>query len=98
MSIDKAGCFPSIALHMYCCYIRSVVLLHDAVGWSAVCDCGISGSYSLTIRCFWYGLIFNVPVNSNCHVGTVSSCYKIYFPVQAWRKEKNSTLFRYVCL
>ena len=23
-------------------------LLHDAMGWSAVCDCGISWSYSLT--------------------------------------------------
>ena len=27
------------------------VLPHGAVGWFAVCDCGISCSYSLT---FWY--------------------------------------------
>ena len=26
----------------------SVALPHGAVGWSAVCDCGISWSYSLT--------------------------------------------------
>ena len=25
-----------------------VALPHDAVGWSSVCDCGISRSYSLT--------------------------------------------------
>ena len=25
----------------------SVALPHGAVGWSAVCDCGISGSYSI---------------------------------------------------
>ena len=33
---------------MYCYYKCSVALLHGAVGWSAVCDCGISWSYSLT--------------------------------------------------
>ena len=27
-----------------------MTLPHDAVGWSAVCDCGISLSYSLTFR------------------------------------------------
>ena len=31
-------------------YDCSVVLPHGAVGWSAVCDCGISGSYSLIFR------------------------------------------------
>ena len=35
---------------MYCYYKQSVALPHGAVGWSAVCDCGISWSYSLT---FW---------------------------------------------
>ena len=35
---ERAGC-----LSCYCkCY---VALPHDAVGWSAVCDCGISLSY-----------------------------------------------------
>ena len=28
----------------------SVALTHGAVGWSAVCDCGISCSYSLNFR------------------------------------------------
>ena len=31
-----------IVLHMYCYYKYSVVLPRGAVGWSAVCDCGIS--------------------------------------------------------
>ena len=38
----KAGCFAIIVFQMYCYYICSVALLHGAVGWSAVCDCGIS--------------------------------------------------------
>ena len=33
---------------MYCYCKCSLALLHGAVGWSAVCDCGISLSYSLT--------------------------------------------------
>ena len=33
---------------MYCYYKCSVALPHGASGWSAVCDCGISWSYSLT--------------------------------------------------
>ena len=31
-----------IILQMYCYYKCSVALPHGAVGWSAVCDCGIS--------------------------------------------------------
>ena len=37
-----------IVLRMYCSCGCSVALPHDAVGWSALCDCGISLSYSLT--------------------------------------------------
>ena len=40
--------FAFIVLQMYCYYKCSVALPHGAVGWSAVCDCGISWSYSLT--------------------------------------------------
>ena len=29
-----------------------MALPHGAVGWSAVCDCGISGLYSLTLKMF----------------------------------------------
>ena len=29
--------------------VSSVVLAHGAMGWSAVCDCGISWSYSLAV-------------------------------------------------
>ena len=31
-----------IVLQMYCYYKYSVAVPHDTVGWSAVCDCGIS--------------------------------------------------------
>ena len=44
----RAGCFAFIVLRMSCYCICSVTFPHDAVGWSAVCDCGISGSNSLT--------------------------------------------------
>ena len=39
---EKAGCFAIIVLHMYCFHKCYVALPHGAVGWSAVCDCGIS--------------------------------------------------------
>ena len=39
---EKVGCLASIVLQMHCFYKRSVALLHGVVGWSAVCDCGIS--------------------------------------------------------
>ena len=34
---------------MPCFYYRYLPLPHVSKGWSVVCDCGISGSYSLTI-------------------------------------------------
>ena len=39
---EKAGCFALIALHISCYCRCSVALPHVAVGWSALCDCGIS--------------------------------------------------------
>ena len=39
---EEAGCFAFIVLQMYCYYKCSVALPHGAMGWSAVCDCGIS--------------------------------------------------------
>ena len=38
----KAGFFAIIVLQMYCYYNCSVSFPHGAVGWSAVCECGIS--------------------------------------------------------
>ena len=38
----ESGCFTLIVFLMYCDYWCSVALPRDAVGWSAVCDCGIS--------------------------------------------------------
>ena len=39
---EKAGGVAIIVLPMYCNYECSVALPRSAVGWSAVCDCGIS--------------------------------------------------------
>ena len=44
---EKSGCFAIIAFQMYCYYKCSVALPRGALGWSAVCDCGISCSYLL---------------------------------------------------
>ena len=38
----KVGCFAIIVLVMCCYYKCSGALPHGAVGWFAVCDCGIS--------------------------------------------------------
>ena len=38
---EKAGCFASIVLQMYCYYKCSVALPRGAVGWYAVCICDI---------------------------------------------------------
>ena len=38
---EKAGCFASIVLQMYCYYKCSVALPRSAVGWYAVCICDI---------------------------------------------------------
>ena len=37
----RVGCFAFIVFWMSCYCKRSMSLLHGAVGWSAVCDCGI---------------------------------------------------------
>ena len=39
---EKAGCFAIIVLQMYCYNNCSVALPHGAMGWYAVCDCGIT--------------------------------------------------------
>ena len=38
----KLVAFSNIVLQMHCYYKCSVALLHGAVGWSALCDCGTS--------------------------------------------------------
>ena len=44
----RAGCFTLIVFLLLCGCLCSVSLPHGAVGWSAVCECGISWSYLLT--------------------------------------------------
>ena len=39
---ERAGCFAFIVFQMSCYCKCPVPLPHDAVGWSAVCDCGIA--------------------------------------------------------
>ena len=42
---NRAGCFVLVVFLMSCGCWCSVALPHDAVCWSAVCDCGIAWSY-----------------------------------------------------
>ena len=44
---ERASYFAFIVLQMSCYCICFVTLTHGAVGWSAVCDCGIFLSNSL---------------------------------------------------
>ena len=39
---ERAGCFAFIVFRMSCYCNFFVALSHGAVGWSAVCGCGIS--------------------------------------------------------
>ena len=45
-----AGCLAIVVFLMYCYYRVSVARPRGAMGWSAVCDCGITWSCSLA---FW---------------------------------------------
>ena len=47
-SAIRLGCFAFIFFRKSCYCKCSVALPRGAVGWSAVCDCGISCLYSLT--------------------------------------------------
>ena len=38
---ERAGCFTSIVIQISFDYYFSVALPHGAVGWYAVCNCGI---------------------------------------------------------
>ena len=40
--VEKAGCIAFIVLQMYCYYKCSVAVPRGAMGWSAVCDCGVT--------------------------------------------------------
>ena len=46
---EIASCFTLGVFLMLCDCYCSVALPHGAVGWSAVCDCGISLIYSFTL-------------------------------------------------
>ena len=42
--VKRAGCVTFLVFLMSCDCCRSLPLPHGAVGWSSVCDCGISWS------------------------------------------------------
>ena len=46
--IEKAGCFNFIVILLSCDCLCCMALPHGVVGRFAVCDCGMSLSYSLT--------------------------------------------------
>ena len=54
-----------IVLQMYCYFKCSVALPHDAVGWSAMCDCGIFLSYSLSV----------LQMQKECNIFQQKICY-----------------------
>ena len=47
-----AGCFTLNVFLMLCVSRYSLALPYSTMGWSAVCDCGISRSYSLVFVYF----------------------------------------------
>ena len=47
--LDRAGCFAFIVFRMSCYCKCPVALPHSAMGGSAVCDYGVSLSYSLFV-------------------------------------------------
>ena len=51
----RDGCFPYCVLafmcvHLYVCFLEA--LPHGAMGWSVICNCGISWSHSLFLKLF----------------------------------------------
>ena len=54
----RAGCFTLNVFRLSYGCTFSVTLPHGAVGWSAVCDCGISWSYLLFILSFLFCVIY----------------------------------------
>ena len=46
---EIAECFAIIVFLMSCSCQCSVAFSHGASGWSTVCDCSISWSYSLSV-------------------------------------------------
>ena len=53
---ERSDCFISIKFLMHCACQCSVAFPCSAFGWSAVCDCGIFGLYSLLVAVSWVSL------------------------------------------
>ena len=57
---------------MSCDFCCIVALSHGMVGWSAVCDCGISGSYSLAFYLLSsYSSIFSIKIQQKSGIGVI---------------------------
>ena len=59
---------------MYCNCYCSVALPHGAVGWSAVCDCGIFWSYAF----FYYSILSFEYKCYFCHLEIQPTSLEVY--------------------
>ena len=75
---ERADCFIFVVFWMSCRCYHSSVLLRCAMGWSVVCDCGISWSY---LHAFGLQLTFqatNAFYNSEVRYFTFKVCWPAY--------------------
>ena len=54
----EAGCITLIVFLASCNCLSNVALPRGAVGWSAVCECGMALSYSFTFKLFANTIVF----------------------------------------
>ena len=45
---ERAGCFLMLCFWVWGPFCQFLTLPHGAIGWSVVCECGISWLYSIT--------------------------------------------------
>ena len=85
--LERAGCFAFIVFRMYCYCKCSMALSNGVTGWSAVCDCGISCSYSLTNSLDKYAALA-CNLRSLCHLGYPISYLLQGQTIMNWSKRR----------
>ena len=73
----RACCFAFIVLRMTCYCKCSVTLPHGTVGWSVMCDCGISWSYTY--------LFLMLKDNTTCHCSPSDKQVRWYVPAMDFK-------------
>ena len=69
---QKIWAIPIPKIRPYTTFAVFVAFTHGVVGWSAVCDCGISGSYSLTFYFLSsYSYIFLIKIQQKSGIGVI---------------------------